>query len=161
MSTVSNNNIVNGVTSNGQGFGQLQAKVTHASFPVNQGDLVYLNAGIAKVVSASDANAATLLGVALQPSAPTSNLDNSTAPAVKSINIGYGCRALFKTTASETYTDGTLVYSGADAQTITTVGGTHPVGVIMLPSDVASVTGAAGVSVQVLVYCRSLVAFHE
>lgn len=160
MATVSNNNIVTGVVSNGSGFSQLQVKVNHASFPINQGDLVYLNAGIAKVV-ASDANATTLLGVALQPSAPTSSLDNSSAPAAKAIQVGFGCRALLKTTASETYADGTLVYAGADAQTITTVGGTHPVGVISLPSDVASVTGAAGVSVQVLVYCRSLVAYHE
>lgn len=144
---------------NGQGFMQIAVKVNHATFPINQGDLVYLNAGIGKVVT-SDANALTLVGVALQPSSVSSSLDNPSAPLEKTVQCGFACAATFKTTPSETYTDGVKVYAGADAQTITTVAGTSAVGVIKLESLNTSVTGATGVSVQIIVFSRAFGKFE-
>lgn len=158
MATVNNDNIVKGSVS-GQGFlMHVDMKINHASFPLHQGDLVFFNAGIAKPVTA-DADCAALLGVALQPSGVSSNLDNSSAPAEKTIQVGFGVVALFNSTGVETYTDGLAVYLGADAQTITTVVGTNKVGVVKLAPSVASITGAAGVKVPVLVYSHALVAY--
>lgn len=141
---------------NGSGGLQVFAPVNNATFPISQGDLVYWDAGasIAKRVGV-DANAATLLGVALQPSAVSSNIDLSSAPAEK----GIMCEALavhsFKTTAAETLNHGEKVYIGADAQTVTTVAGSNAVGIVQLPPNVTSVTGAAGVNVDVLVYHKA------
>ena len=151
MSTVNQNAVKYGVVS-GDGMKKLHYPITHASFPVKQGELVYLDtsAHIVKPV-ASDANAATLAGVALQPSGVSSGLDNSTAPAEKTVMVGWDVVAFFKTTAAETYVPGTPVYIGADAQTITTVAGSNMIGRVVLPATVSSVTGATGVTVDVLV----------
>lgn len=149
------NRIVYG-TGNGQGFEQIQAPVNNSTFPIAQGDLVYMDttAHILKPVL-SDANAAALAGVALQPSAVSSNLDNGTVPAQSVIQVGWACVASLKTTVAETYYTGTSVYAGADAQTVTTVAGTNKIGVVVLPSGVSSVTGATGVSVPLRVLARA------
>lgn len=148
----SNKNVVQYGVVGGQGFKQLHMPITHATFPINQGDLVYLDAA-AHIIKAldTDAHAAAAVGVALQPSAVSSNLDLSTAPAQPAIMVGWDLVATLKTTAAETYYHGTTVYLGADAQTITTVVGTNAIGVVVLPVGVSSVTGASGVSVGVLV----------
>jgi hypothetical protein len=91
------------------------------------------------------------LGVALAPSAVSSNLDLSSAPVEKAIMIGWDLVAQLKTTAAETYLPGIAVYIGADAQTITTVAGSNLVGHIVLPVGVTSVTGASGVLVGVAI----------
>ncbi|MBL0233234.1 MAG: hypothetical protein IPQ08_06175 [Chitinophagaceae bacterium] len=159
MSTSNQDLIQTGIV-NGQGFLQHQAKVNNTTAAVKAGELVYWDASahLAKPLD-TDAHAATILGIALQPSAVSSSLDNSSAPLEKTIQVGYGVKALLKTTAAETYLEGDLVYIGADAQTIlnTTGANVNPVGIISHPAGVSSVTGAAGVSVQVLVYSRSFV----
>lgn len=141
---------------NGSGGLQIQAKVNNATFPISQGDLCWWDntAKLAKRVTA-DADAATLLGVALQPSVVSSNLDNSSAPAEIAVQFEALAVHSFKTTAAETYTTGVKLYVGADAQTVTTVAGSNAVGVVQLPANVASVTGATGVNVNVLVYHKA------
>lgn len=147
----SNTNVVSYGIINGQGFKQVHAPIS-SSFPINQGDLVYWDsaAHLAKPI-ASDANAATNMGVALTPSKVSSNLDNGAAPAEKAIMVGWDVVATLKTTASETYYTGTVVYVGADAQTITTVAGSNAIGTVLLPVTQSSVTGAAGVTVPVVI----------
>lgn len=157
MATVNQNAVKYGVGS-GEGYDKVVHPCNDASFPIKQGELVYLDtsAHIIKPV-ASDANAATLAGVALQPSHVSSNLDNSSAiSAQKSVVVGSKVVAFFKTTAAETYHHGDLVYVGADAQTITTVAGSNAIGrVVFSPAlnaaGVTSITGASGVTVDVLV----------
>lgn len=150
MATVNQNPVQYGVVG-GQGFKQLHMPV-NASFPIKQGELVYLDTTAHHIKpAASDANYATGLGVALQPSVASSNLDNSSAPAEKAVMVGWDVVASLKTTAAETYYHGTAVYMGADAQTITTVAGSNQVGSVVLPSGVASVTGASGLLIGVLV----------
>lgn len=150
MATVNTNVVSYGIVG-GQGFEQVHVPCSN-SFPINQGDLVYLDtsAHIGKVV-ASDANAATLIGVALTPYKVSSNLDNPSAPAEKAVMVGWGVVANLKTTAAETYNYGTAVYVGADAQTITTVAGSNKIGNVVLPVTQTAVTGAAGVTVPVLI----------
>ena len=159
MSTVNQNAVQTGIV-NGQGFLQHQAKINHASFPVKQGELVYWDASahIVKPLD-TDAHAATQLGVALQPSGVSSSLDNSAAIVEKTIAVGFGCKALFKTTVGDTYLEGDALYIGADAQTVTnTVGANvNKIGVVQHPAAVSSVAGAAGVNVQVLVYSNAIV----
>ncbi len=135
----------------GQGFHQLHVPVS-PSFEIKQGELVYLDvaAGLGKPV-ASDANAATLMGVALQPSKVSSNLDTTSAPAEKTVMVGWSLVAMMKTTAAEVYNYGEAVYLGADAQTVTVVVGTNMIGKVILPAGVTSVTGAAGVLVPVYI----------
>ena len=67
------------------------------------------------------------------------------------MQVGWDLVAQLKSTASETYYPGTVVYIGADAQTVTTVAGSNRVGIVVLPVGVSSVSGAAGVNVPVLV----------
>lgn len=154
MATTNTNRSLYGIYA-ADGMIKIQLKCTHASFPINQGDLVQLDnaANIAKVLT-NDASAEFLAGIALEPSAVSSNLDNSGAPAAKAIAVGVGVVSGMKTTAAESYTDGDLVYVGADAGTVTTVAGTFAVGRVLLPSNVSSVTGATGVTVPVLIFGR-------
>lgn len=162
MATVNMDNIVKGCVSL-QGFMiHPDVKVNHASFPIKQGELVMLDAGIAKPITA-DADVAKQIGVALQPSAVSSNLDNSSAPAEKTIQVAYGVIASFKTVAADVYTDGVPVYYSTDAQTVTsTIGAlTQLIGVVRLPPAVASITGATGVMVPILVYSHALVEFSN
>lgn len=148
MATSNYNAVVYGSIS-GQGFKSLHVPVVHSTNPIKQGELLYLDtsAHIAKPLD-SDAHAASILGVALQPSAVTSSIDSSSEKAVQ---VGWDLVAQLKSTASETYYPGTVVYIGADAQTVTTVAGSNRVGIVVLPVGVASVAGAAGVNVPVLV----------
>lgn len=129
------------------------------SFDFNQGDLLFFDAA-AKYVKpvASDANAAYLVGVALRPAflAPYTAQNLAAGPGIQKnyyqdALVGIGCIASFKTTVGETYEDGTVLYIGADAQTVTTVAGAHSVGVVKLNSGGDAVTGADGVEVPVLV----------
>jgi hypothetical protein len=142
----------------GDGMKKVHAPV-NASFPITQGSLVYLDtsAHYIKLLD-TDGHAATLMGVALQPSVVTSNLDNgSGVGAENAIMVGWDCVALLGSTAGDTYHYGDAVYVGADSQTVTnTVGAlTKILGTVILPKGVSSVTGASGTLIQVLV--KSLV----
>lgn len=151
MATVNQNGVSYGVVSSG--FAQCHLPVDNSDTPVKAGELVYLDSSSHILKPLVDGSAALYCGMALQPSAINSNIDLSTAPAIKSVMVaGKGCVANFKTTASETYYPGTAVYVGADAQTITTVdpGSGKIVGRVILPTGVASVTGATGVNVPVI-----------
>lgn len=143
----------------GEGFFKLALKCNHSAAPIEQGDLVYWDSTNHRVTKLdSDAHAASLCGIALQPSVISSNIDLASAPAEKTVAVGWGCVADMKTTAAETYYDGALVYIGADSQTITTVAGSNAVGTIVLPAAVASVTGASGKVVPVLIKGKAFVA---
>lgn len=147
MSTVNTNRVKYG-TGAGQGFGIIGMPCANATSVVAQGDMLYLSAGIVKPVT-SDANAATFAGIALQPSAPSSNLDNSSVAAPVSLQVAYsGLVANLKTTAAETYAHNALLYVGADAQTVTTVSGSNPIGRV---ASLTTITGAVGVDVPVLI----------
>lgn len=150
MSTVNQNAVKYGAIS-GDGMKKIHFPVS-SSFEIKQGELVYLDTSAHIIKSLdSDAHAATLAGVALAPSKISSNIDLSTAPAEKTVMVGWDVVAFFKTTAAETYYHGTPVYIGADAQTITTVAGSNMIGRVVLPAGVSSVAGATGVTVDVLV----------
>lgn len=154
-----NSNIKKGLN-NSMGYQQHESvPVNDATFPISQGDLVYWDsaAKLAKRI-ASDANAATILGVALKASKVNSSIDASTEP---NIAVGFGVKAEFKTTAAQTYNHGDLVYIGADEQTVTTTAGTNPVGVVQLVSKGSAITGATGVLVQVLVYSKAFIKFSN
>ncbi len=120
---------------------------TAGNYPFNQGDLLWFDSS-AKFVKAldSDAHAAYSVGVA----SDTSPLQVYSAKSYPD-SIGVNRRGVyrFKTTPAETYAEGTALYIGADAQTITTVTGSYSVGVAKMAPGVASVTGAAGVYVEV------------
>jgi hypothetical protein len=136
----------------GEGYFKLALKCVHSAAPIEQGDLVYWDSTNHRVTKLdSDAHAASLAGIALQPSVISSNIDLASAPAEQTVAVGFGCVAELKTTAAETYYTGTVVYIGADSQTITTVAGANAVGTVVLPAGVASVTGAAGKGVNVLI----------
>lgn len=129
------------------------------SFDFNQGDLLWFDSS-AKYVKPldSDAHAAYLVGVALRSAALSiyvaQNVAGGPAASKQYYNdalVGIGCIASMKTTVGETYEDGTVLYAGADAQTVTTVAGAHSVGVAKLIAGGAAITGAAGVEVPVLV----------
>lgn len=118
---------------------------------VNQGDMVYLDtsAHLAKVV-ASDANAQFFLGVAADTS--FRNLYGTKQyPDSGTIQVYVAGIFFMKTTASETYNEGTKVYAGADAQTVTTVAGTYALGTTKMRPGVTSVTGASGTNVDLLI----------
>lgn len=157
MATQARDNIVKAV-----GFDVKKLNYPHiidGTFDYNQGDLLYFDAS-AKIVKAldSDAHAAYLAGVALRSAflAPYSAQNLAGGPALQknyyqNALVGIGCIASFKTTVGETYEDGTALYLGADAQTVTTVAGAHSIGVVKLPNGGSAITGAAGVEVPVLV----------
>lgn len=161
MATLAQDNVVKAI-----GF-----DVRKLSFPLdnsgsndfNQGDLLYWDSS-AKVVKAlvTDGNAATLAGVALKSSALSLYVNQTTGSAVKNYEpmalVGIGCIVRLKTTAAETLTHGLAVYAGADAQTVTTVAGSNPVGYVQLDQSQSSITGAAGVTVNVLLAVKSPVA---
>ena len=139
------NNVLYG-TSSGQGFSTLALACNNSTAPVAQGDLLYLDTTnhIVKPLD-SDAHAATFVGMALQPSAINSSLDASVQSKI-ACAVGGGCVALLKTTAADSYTMGTAVYAGADAQTVTVVAGSNLIGYVAE----GPVTGASGVYVKVL-----------
>ncbi len=131
------------------------------SFDYNQGDLCWYDSAVnyAKPLD-SDAHAAYLIGPALRSAyiAPYASANLAGGPAlVKSYFpsglFGFGDVYTFFTTAGDTYVDGTAVYFGADAQTITAVAGSHTIGQVYLPAGngLASVAGGSGILVPVLV----------
>jgi len=152
MATSNNNPLIYGLIG-GQGINQLHMPCNNSTAPINQGDLVYLTDGLLHALD-TDGNAASALGVALQPTTVSSSLDNSSNLTPKSIMVGWNMVASLQTTAAETYTPGINVYIGADAQTITTVAGSNKVGRIVLPDGVSSVTGASGLRIGVAIVSK-------
>lgn len=160
MTTSNRSQPLKGVVS-GEGFLEHDSvPVNDATAHINQGDLVYWDssAHIAKPLD-TDGHAATLLGVALKASIINSNIDNSSQSSQPDITVGYGAVADMFTTASEVYAHGVKLYAGADAQTVTNVAGSNPVGVVQLKSGQAAPTGGSGVKVNVLVYSAAFVKF--
>jgi hypothetical protein len=131
---------------------------TSGSNNFNQGDLVYFDHSTHLLkVAASDANCQYLAGIAGVANPTDPRVYGSTDNYQKNgADVHYGCVVTLKTTASETYYHGTEVSFGADAQTVTTVAGTYPVGRVWLENTSGSVTGASGTTVQVLVYNRDI-----
>lgn len=161
MSTVANNNLRTGCLSAEGILVHGHVPVLDSASHINQGDLVYWDATsmTAKALD-SDAHAATLLGAALGSSIVNSNIDNTSSSGEPDINIGYGGIFDMKTTSGDLYSEGTPVYVGADAQTVTSAtGSTNKVGVVRLAPRGSAITGAAGVTVPVLVYSHAFVDF--
>jgi hypothetical protein len=148
MATVNTNGVSYGIVS-GSGYKQLHLPCANASDAFHVGDLVYLNVHLKALDT--DGNAASGVGIALQPSLVNSGLDNSSAPAPTSALVGWDLVANMLTTASEVYANGMAVYIGADAQTITSVAGSHKVGRIVLPDGISTLTGASGLRIGVAI----------
>jgi hypothetical protein len=151
MATTNVMDIASGVIG-GQGFKQLHLPCANATASVHVGDLVYLS-GIVKPLD-TDGNAASGVGLALQPSIVNSNLDNGSIPVPTDLLVGWDLVANLKTTASEVYAHGMKVYIGADAQTITSVAGSNHVGRIELNPGQTTLTGAAGLRVGVVIVSK-------
>lgn len=155
MATVPNDNLVKAV-----GFvpEQLTYPIdTSGSFDYNQGDMLMQSAvgGAAKPLDTTG-NAQYFIGVAAKSSYLALTVSQQTGSIVKNYNqqsLVYNKGVFsFKTTVGETYLDGTLVYLGADAQTITTVaGGGTSIGKVKLSQGQTSITGAAGVIANVAI----------
>lgn len=121
---------------------------TDGTADINQGDLCYIDtsAHVAKALG-SDGNAATLVGVAADTS--FRNLYGTKNYDTGILQVYSAGLFFFNTTASETYNEGTKVYYGADAQTVTNVPGTNALGVCKMRAGVSSVTGASGTTVDI------------
>jgi hypothetical protein len=146
----------------GQGGYNLPGPCDNAVSAIEQGDLVYFDTADNLVKkAASDANCATLLGVAKQPSIVSSGVDNTGAPKEKQVQVSAAAVHGMLTTAAETYNTGDLVYFGANSKTITKVAATNAVGRVILPPGQTALVGAAGVSVPVLIFTRAYVRFAE
>lgn len=154
MATIAQDNLVYA-----QGFDVKKVKYpldTAGTYAFNQGDMLWFDS-TAKFVKAADTDAhmAYLAGVALKSSQLSLFVNQNTAAATKNYElnalVGVAGVFFFKTTVGETYVEGTALYIGADAQTITTVAGSHSVGVAKMRSLATSVTGATGVSIDVLI----------
>jgi hypothetical protein len=114
---------------------------------INQGDLVYFDSGVVKSI-ASNANAATVAGVALKSS--FLNL-YGTKKYEGSMQVGVGDIFEFLTTSGETLSHGDAVGIGTDAQ-IVSEAAANKVGYVMLrdgQSDIVS-TGVEKVDVFVV-----------
>lgn len=146
----------------GQGGYNLPGPCDHAVSAIEQGDLVYFDTAdnLVKKV-ASDANCASLLGVAKQPSQVSSSIDNSGAPKEKQVQVSAATVHLMESTAADVYNTGDLVYIGANSKRVTKVAATNAVGRVVLPPGVSSVTGAVGVEIPVLIFTRAYVRFAE
>ena len=146
----------------GQGGYNLPGPCDHAVSAIEQGDLVYFDTADHLVKrAASDANCATLVGVSKQPSQVSSSIDNSGAPKEKQVQVSAAAIHWMPTTAAEVYNTGDLVFIGDSSKTVTKVAATNAVGRVILPPGQSAVTGAAGVSVPVLIYTRAYVRFAE
>lgn len=123
----------------------------------NQGDMLWYDTSVHYVKPLdSDAHAAYFAGVALDGSYIQVYSEKK---YVDQAPVGSKGIFRFKTTVGETILDGNPVYIGADAQTVSNVaaagGGTsYPVGVVRLAPGVTSLTGAAGVTVEVHINTR-------
>jgi len=133
---------------------------TTGSHDFHQGDLLYQDATSHNVYPLdNDTHAATFVGVAVFPSyiapftyAPTGAVQKFYAP---SATVGFGCLVRLKTTAADTYVDGTALYAGADAQTVTAVAGSNQIGVAKMAKGVSSVAGGTGVYLNVLLTIKT------
>jgi hypothetical protein len=114
-----------------------------------QGDLLFLDSGLIKPVTA-DADGATILGIAPQtivdgkPKAVYSGTAVDAAQAIEAIaGPVYGVIAKLKLKSGDVFAAGDLVYATAvDAQTVSSAG-TNPVGVFQGPG-VTAVSGSEG-----------------
>lgn len=117
-----------------------------ATVSYEQGDLLFLDAGLVKPVTA-DADGATILGIAKQTivdgkiKAVYSGTDVAAAQAVEEVaGPEYGVIAKMKLKSGDSFTAGGLVYATAvDAQTVSSIG-TNPVGVFQGPAVTAGAT---------------------
>lgn len=125
---------------------------TTGSNDINAGDMVYFDTSAHQAKSAAtDANCQYFAGVAEDTSYKNPFGTKKYDPMISVFKEGI---FWFKTTTSESYFDGTPVSIGADAQTVTTVGGTYPVGTVHNPGSTAAITGASGTSVMVIINPR-------
>jgi hypothetical protein len=115
---------------------------------INAGDLVYMDTTNHYAVAATtDAHCQYLAGVAKDTSykSPFGTKVYDPSVAVKSKGI-----VRLKTTSGETYYHGTVVYIGADSQTVTTVAGTYGVGIVWNPNSYAGISGTTTAVINVL-----------
>jgi hypothetical protein len=145
MATTSGNNVV-------KGGKVLEYPITQGT-DFNQGDLVYSNSGVPTAVATADTHTQYLIGVA-RVASPFDPAPYGTAIYPNWAEIEYGGVYNFASTVGESYVHDALVNVGADAQTVTTTAGTYPVGRIVNPLG-TTITGAAGVKVQVRIFNRS------
>ncbi len=128
----------------------------------NQGDMTYFDTStnLLKALD-TDGHASAFAGVALKSSQLSLFVNQNTGSATTNVEprglVGVNGIFSFKTTAAETYKEGTVLYIGADAQTVTTVAGSNSVGIIKQRSgaaNAAAVTGASGTSIDVMILVK-------
>jgi hypothetical protein len=109
------------------------------TYEINGGDLVYFDSSAHVIKSLdSDAHAAYLAGMAENGSYLNVYGKKKYFDRLPVVEKGV---VRLNTTTAETYYEGTAVYFGADAQTITTVAGSYIVGYCKLGAGQTSVSG--------------------
>lgn len=117
----------------------------------SQGDMMQWDSSAKIATNNLLSSGSIFLGVC-EDASPVAGIGTSTRTLTNNrLRVKMGqCVMRFKTTASETYVHRTVVYQGADAQTVSTVGATRAIGLVWLP-DGSTVTGASGTEVTVLI----------
>lgn len=154
MPTIAKNRIVRSVSPNSL-FEEAKPLISSA-ISWNQGDLLYLDTvnNLIKPL-ASDANAATILGIARQSivsGKPVSPYQGTAVDAAQAIeNLGgpqFGVVAKMLLKSGDAFIPGGAVYYGGDAQTVSSAG-TNSVGVYQGPA----LTAASGSEGEVALLC--------
>lgn len=145
MSTTAQNNLV-----------KTPGALKKLSYPVsgtyafNAGDMVYYDVSEVSLRALASGANAEFVGVA-EDSSDLNVYGTSIVAPMASVIVG-GIHS-FKTTVSDTLVHGLAVYCGADAQTVVVAdpGSGQIVGYVQMRPGQTSITGAAGVTVDVLV----------
>ena len=124
--------------------------VIYTTSGVSTGDMVQWDPGSRVATNNLLASGSIFLGVANDPN-PAAGLGTASQPLNNgSIQVMMQGTFNFKTTTGETYVHNTVVYQGADQQTITTNSASRGIGRVWLPQG-TSITGASGVQCPVLI----------
>lgn len=154
MPTIAKNRIVRSVSPNSL-FEEAKALISSA-ISWNQGDLLYLDTATNLIKPlASDANGATMLGIARQsissgkPISPYQGTSVDAAQAIENLaGPQFGVIAKMILKAGDSFVPGGSVYYGGDAQTVSSTG-TNAVGVY----QGAAITAASGDQGEVMILC--------
>ena len=130
-------------------LGGVESYNIYSASGINQGDMLQWDTGARLATNNLLASGSIFLGYA-EEAVPVASLGTASRPLITSCRVAFSCVAFFKTTSGDTYAHLDPVYQGADAQTVTKVGSTRPIGRAWLP-DGTTVTGATGTNVTVYV----------
>lgn len=136
-----------------QGFFSDDRVTPAADQTIKAGDMVWIDTAYKARVLTNDTNAANFIGVS-NDQWPTNVYDPDIQEQAETIKV-LGVDVIdFKTTAGETYQPYQKLYVGADAQTVTNVAGSYPIGTVTNEPNNFALVGAAGVKINVNVRRR-------